>query len=172
MYNWRRYATLVVLYAVALILQYGVLNNLGWGVFCPLLLVFFPVFGGLLGGGVCGLAHGLLCGLLIDLVIGRFIGLNMLVWALVGWLCGYLSRGLFKENYFIAIVSVLLAYPAGCLLYAVLVGLISGHFFSMTQIGRIILGGIPTNCFIAPLIYLPVYRSLQYGWLKRQKKKS
>lgn len=165
MRNYRRNLTLVGLYAAAFFLQYGVLNNLGWGIFCPLLLMFFPVFGGLLGGGLCGVVHGAVAGFLIDLMIGRFLGLNMLVWAIVGGLCGLLTRGLFKENYLIAIVSVLLAHSVASMLYAVLAGLISGHFFSMTLIGRIILGGIPLNCFLAPLIYLPVYRSKQYGWL-------
>lgn len=170
MQNWRRYLTLVALYAAAFFLQYGVLNNLGWGVFCPLLLMFFPVFGGLLGGTRQGLIHGAISGLIIDLVIGRFLGLNLLVWACIGALAGRLTRGLFKENYLIAIVSVLLAHSAAALLYALLAGLISGHFFSMTLIGRIILGGIPANCFLAPLIYLPTYRSLQYGWLAPYKK--
>lgn len=170
MHNWRRYLTLAGLYAAAFFLQYGLLNNLGWGIFCPQLMMFFPVFAGLLRGSTAGLGHGLVCGLLMDLVIGRFIGLNMLVWAAIGWLTGRLSRGLFKENYLIAIVAVFLAYLLSCLMYAVLAGLISGHFFSMTLIGRIILGGVLVNCFISPIIYLPVYRSLQYGWLQPLKK--
>lgn len=171
MQNYRRNLTLAGLYATAFFLQYGVLNNLGWGIFCPLLLMFFPVFGGLLGGALCGMLHGAVAGFLIDLIIGRFLGLNLLVWAIVGWLCGRLTRGLFKENYLIAIVSVLLAHSVASMLYAVLAGLISGHFFSMTLIGRIILGGIPLNCFLAPLLYLPVYRSKQYGWLSVRKQK-
>lgn len=172
MLNWRRYLTLAGLYAAAFFLQYGVLNNLGWGIFCPQLLMFFPVFSGLLLGSLSGLRHGLLCGLLMDLVIGRFIGLNMLVWGLVGCLCGHFTRGLFKENYLIAIISVFFAYLLSCLLYAVLAGAISGHFFSMTLIGRIILGGTLVNCFITPIVYLPVYRSLQYGWLQPLQKRT
>lgn len=172
MHNWRRYLAMAVLYIAAFLLQYGVLNNLGWGIFCPQLLMFFPVFAGLLRGSLFGLAHGLFSGLLIDLVIGRFIGINMLVWGLIGWLVGLLSRGLFKENYLIAIVSVFLSYLLSCLMYTLLVGMISGHFFSMTLIGRIILGGVAVNCFIAPIIYLPIYRSLQYGFLQPLKKQA
>lgn len=166
MLNWRRHITLVVLYAAAFFLQYGVLNNLGWGVFCPQLLLFFPVFAGVLRGSPAGFAHGLVCGLLQDMLIGRFIGLNMLVWALVGGLCGAFTRGLFKENYLVAIVSVLGSWTAGCLMYALLAGMLSGDFFSMSRISQIILGGALVDCFLAPVIYVPVYRSLLYGWLK------
>lgn len=166
MLNWRRYVTLGVLYLLAFLLQYGVLNNLGWGIFCPQLLIFFPIFGGLLRGSACGLKHGLLCGLLMDLVIGRFIGLNALVWGATGYLLGRLTRNLFKENYLIAIIAVLVAYPVSCLLYALFIGIISGDFFSMSLISRIILGGTLVNCFLAPIIYLPTYKSLSYGWLK------
>ena len=49
MINWRRWLVLVVLYLAAFLLQYGVLNNLGWGVLCPRLLLFFPVYAGEIG---------------------------------------------------------------------------------------------------------------------------
>lgn len=171
MRNLRRRLVLAVLYLAAFLLQYGFLNNLGWGVFCPQLLLFFPVFAGLLRGRWHGLAHGLFAGLLMDLVIGRFLGLNMLVWGAAGFLTGRFTTSLFKENYLIAVISVLLSYTFGSLLYAVLAGLVSGSFFSMTLISRIILGGVLVNCFIAPIIYLPVYRSLAYGWLQPQPKR-
>ena len=172
MLNWRRNITLVVLYAAAFFLQYGVLNNLGWGVFCPQLLLFFPVFAGVLRGSYHGFCHGLVCGLLQDMLIGRFIGLNLLVWALVGVLCGMFTRGLFKENYLVAIVSVLGSWAVGCMVYALLAGMLSGDFFSMSRISQIILGGALANCFLAPIIYVPVYRSLLYGWLKPLSKQS
>lgn len=163
---WRRNVVLVLLYAAAFFLQYGVLNNLGWGVFRPQLLLFFPVFAGVLRGSRYGLLHGFISGLLQDVVIGRFIGLNMLVWALVGLLCGVFTRGLFKENYLVAILSVLGSWAAACLMYALLAGALSGDFFSMSRISQIILGGALVDCFLAPVIYVPVYRSLLYGWLK------
>ncbi len=171
MRNLRRRLVLAVLYLAAFLLQYGFLNNLGWGVFCPQLLLFFPVFAGLLQGRWHGLAHGLFAGLLMDLVIGRFLGLNALVWGAAGWLTGRFTTSLFKENYLIAVISVLLSYTFSSLLYAVLAGLVSGSFFSMTLISRIILGGVLVNCFIAPIIYLPVYRSLAYGWLQPMPKR-
>ena len=54
MINWRRWLVLVVLYLAAFLLQYGVLNNLGWGVLCPRLLLFFPVYAGVLRGALPG----------------------------------------------------------------------------------------------------------------------
>ena len=132
MLNWRRNLVLTVLYLIAFFLQYGVLSNLGWGVFCPQLLLFFPVYAGVLRGSLSGLVHGVLCGLL----------------------------------HLIALLSVFLVHAANSLLYALMIGLLSGSFFSMTFISKIILGGALVNCFLAPVIYVPVYRSLLYGVLR------
>lgn len=165
--NWTRIGTLVGLYILAFFLQYGVLNNLGWGVLAPQLLMFFPVFGGMLSGPISGAKHGAIVGLLQDLVIGRFIGLNIITWAIVGFLAGFATRGLFKENYFIAILGIFSACMASAVTYTLLVGLVSGEFFTMTKISQICLGGMVSNCLLAPIIYVPTYRSLSYGRLAK-----
>ncbi len=165
--NWQRLGTLAGLYILAFVLQYGVLNNLGWGVLAPQLLMFFPVFGGMLSGPVSGAKHGAIVGLLQDLVIGRFIGLNIITWAIVGFLAGHTTKGLFKENYFIGIVAIFCACIASAVTYTLLVGLVSGEFFSMTKISQIVLGGVVSNCILAPILYVPTYRSLSYGRLAK-----
>ena len=88
MRNRRRILTLVGLYIAAVIFQYGIINNLGWGIFCPQLLLFFPIYGGILEGSKTGMIMGGISGLLMDLIIGRFIGIGVITWLAVGWLAG------------------------------------------------------------------------------------
>lgn len=168
MINWKRYLLLVILFLCAIFLQYGFFNNLGWGVLCPQLLIFFPIFGGLLEGSKSGLICGVIIGLIQDLIIGRFIGLNILVWGVTGFILGIFSRRFFKENYLIPIVAVILCMVFTTIFYSVLVGLISGYWFSFARLGQIMLGGCLANGILAPIIYLPAYRSISYGWLRKK----
>jgi rod shape-determining protein MreD len=169
MLNQRRILTIVVLYIVAVIFQYGILNNLGWGIFCPQLLLFFPIYGGILDGSKTGMILGGISGLLMDLVIGRFIGIGIIVWLLIGWLAGKYGSPFYKENYILPLLSVAISIIIGNALYALLIGIIGGYWISFNQLIGIIIGGIIVNCVIAPIIYLPVYRSACSGYLKKRR---
>ena len=169
MLNQRRILTIVVLYIVAVIFQYGILNNLGWGIFCPQLLLFFPIYGGILDGSKTGMILGGISGLLMDLVIGRFIGIGIIVWLLIGWLAGKYGSPFYKENYILPLLAVAISIIIENALYALLIGIIGGYWISFNQLIGIIIGGIIVNCVIAPIIYLPVYRSACSGYLKKRR---
>ena len=169
MRNRKRTLTVIGLFILAVILQYGILNNLGWGIFCPQLLIFFPIFGGILEGPKSGMILGGISGLLMDLIIGRFIGISIIVWTLIGWLAGRHGNPFFKENYLLPVVSVVLSMIGGNLLYALLIGLIGGYWVSVTQLAGIIIGGIIINGVISPIVYLPVYRSACSGYLSKKR---
>lgn len=168
MRNRRRILTLVVLYIAAVIFQYGIINNLGWGIFCPQLLLFFPIYGGILEGSKTGMIMGGISGLLMDLIIGRFIGIGVITWLAVGWLAGRYGNPFFKENYLLPVLSVILCVTIGNCLYALLIGIIGGYWVSAGQLAGIIIGGIIVNGVISPIIYLPVYRSVCSGYLKKR----
>lgn len=169
MLNQRRILTIVVLYIVAVIFQYGILNNLGWGIFCPQLLLFFPIYGGILDGSKTGMILGGISGLLMDLVIGRFIGIGIIVWLLIGWLAGKYGSPFYKENYILPLLAVAISIIIENALYALLIGIIGNYWISFNQLIGIIIGGIIVNCVIAPIIYLPVYRSACSGYLKKRR---
>lgn len=169
MRNRRRILTLIGLYIAAAIFQYGIFNNLGWGIFCPQLLLFFPIYGGILEGSKTGMILGSISGLLMDLIIGRFIGIGILVWLAIGWLAGRYGSPFFKENYLLPIVSVTLSVVGGNLLYALLIGLVGGYWVTPGQLAGILIGGVIVNGVISPIIYLPVYRSACSGYLKKQR---
>lgn len=165
--NQRRIVALFVLYILAVILQYGILNNLGWGIFCPQLLLFFPIYGGILHGSKTGMILGGISGLLMDMIIGRFIGMQLLVWLVIGWLAGRYGNPFYKENYILPLLAVAVSVVLGDLLYALLIGIIGSYWVSLSQLASIIVGGVIVNCVIAPIIYLPVYRSSCSGYLRK-----
>ena len=167
MLNWKRHLIIIIAYALAVLLQYGFLNNLGWGVFCPQLLVFFPIFAGILEGGRSGVICGFISGLLMDLFASRFIGIWILVWMLVGFAAGRYGSRFFKENYLLPIFAVAVCNTLANLLYALLIGIIGDYWLSWGQLLAIIGGTALVNCILAAVLYLPLYRSVNYGWLKR-----
>ena len=169
MLNQKRILTIIALYLGAVILQYGILNNLGWGIFCPQLLLFFPIYGGILDGSKTGMILGGISGFLMDMIIGRFIGIGLLVWLAIGWLAGRYGSPFYKENYILPLVSVAVSVIAGNLLYALLIGLVGGYWVASGQLAGIIIGGLIVNCVISPIIYLPVYRSACSGYLKKRR---
>ncbi|MGI5824401.1 MAG: rod shape-determining protein MreD [Bacillota bacterium] len=169
MLNQRRILTIIVLYIAAVIFQYGILNNLGWGIFCPQLLLFFPIYGGILDGSKTGMILGGISGFLMDLIIGRFIGIGLLVWLIIGWLAGKYGSPFYKENYILPLVAVAVCITAGNLLYALLIGIVGSYWIGLSQLEGIIIGGLIINCVIAPIIYLPVYRSACSGYLRKRR---
>ena len=75
----------------------------------PDFLLLLVVFNAMFRGSVHGGAAGFLIGLAEDLFFGRFIGLNALSKCAVGFLCGSLSKSIFKENMWVPVINVLIA---------------------------------------------------------------
>ena len=71
--------------------------------FVLILVVFFAIFRGSVQGGLMGVALGLL----EDLMTGRFIGINAICKGLLGYLVGVSERNLYKNNFFVDVVSPL-----------------------------------------------------------------
>ena len=167
MLNWKRNLITAVLYVIAVILQYGFMNNMGWGVLCPQLLVFFPIFAGILEGWRSGLFCGFISGLIMDMVGGYYMGLWIIVWMVVGFLAGRYGNRFFKENYLLPIISVAVCCTLANLFYAFLIGVVGDYWVTSGKLFAIIGGSVLVNCLLAALFYLPVYRSTTYGHLKR-----
>ncbi len=70
--------------------------------FLLILVVFFALFRGQIQGGLLGMVFGLM----EDLMTGRFIGLNAICKGLTGFIVGLMSERLYKNNFFIPVVTV------------------------------------------------------------------
>lgn len=142
---------------LCIILQNTVFNV--WSVaggkpdFILIFVVFFAIFRGTVQGGLLGLGLGLL----EDLMIGRFIGINALCKGIIGYAVGAAEKRLYKDNFLVPIVSLVVASLVNSALYFLLSNLIG----SSIPAERMMLIAIPDSiynmCF-APIIYAVFYQ--------------
>lgn len=120
--------------------------------FVLILVVFFAIFRGSLQGGLMGAALGMM----EDLMTGRFIGINALCKGLLGYIAGVSERNLYKNNFFVPIVTVLVATFLNALLYY----LFSVFVGSNVGLEKLMLSSIPDavyNMCFSPVFYAVFY---------------
>jgi len=151
-----KYALLFFAAFVGIILQDTVLNVIsiaeGKPDFVLILVVFFALFHGSVQGGLLGVVFGLM----EDLMTGRFIGLNAICKGLTGFIIGAMSERLYKNNFFIPVVTVLIA----TFLYSI-VYLLCGFMIGLNlEAARMLMVTIPDavyNVVFSPLFYAIFY---------------
>lgn len=122
--------------------------------FVLILVVFFAIFRGSLQGGLMGAALGMM----EDLMTGRFIGINALCKGLLGYIAGVSERNLYKNNFFVPIVTVLIATFLNTLLYY----LFSVFVGSNVGLEKLMLSSIPDAVY--NMCFSPVFYAIFYNF--------
>ena len=129
-----------------LIPLFGVVANIG---------IVFVVSLGIFSGQKIGIAVGIVYGLFMDILFGKALGIYTLLFFLIGFFCGKISKGFSKDNK----SSVIMIVAITTLIYEVLCYfmfmLIYGYDLAwFSTIYTIILECI-YNIFIATLLFRP-----------------
>ena len=99
-----RTVTMYFIFIANFILQSTVLRNLAILDVKPNTALVLVVCFSFLRSDLEGCFMGLFAGFLQDVFYARFIGYNMLMYAMIGFLCGKPFKDYFRENYLFAIV--------------------------------------------------------------------
>lgn len=163
-----RYVFLTFVFAISYILESTIFIKFPVAGVKPNLILIFVVFYALLKGPREGALAGLIGGFLQDVLLGNFIGLNLLPMVLTGVLVGFLEKKVYKENFFIPIVSVLAATMIQqSLVY--LLGLsikgFPGNYLAVTI--DILLPMAIYNSCLAPFLYGRFFKSAHKGLLRQ-----
>lgn len=152
-----KYALLFFSAFVGIVLQDTVFNAIsiaeGKPDFVLILVVFFALFHGQIKGGLLGMAFGLM----EDLMTGRFIGLNTICKGLTGFLVGAMSERLYKNNFFMPIVTIFVSTFLCSIIYLVCSLMIGLNI----EAGRLMMVSIPDavyNIVFSPFIYAIFYQ--------------
>ena len=94
----RRYITIFVLLIINFLLQTTVFRYIEVAHMVPNLILVVTVAAGLLYGRKCGIFAGVISGLLTDALYGSVIGIGILIYSVVGYLCGAASKLYFEED--------------------------------------------------------------------------
>jgi len=166
--NQKRYMTIVILLLVAVVLQYSFLQRIHlYGAGLELLL-FFPVFGGLLEGPLMGCFLGFAAGLLQDIFIGKYIGLTIISFMAAGTLVGWASIRVYKENYLVPIAAMALGLIISQLIYYFFMMMLGASIVAFPAFLKYLGASILLNGLVAPFFYVLTYKSFTEGWLKKK----
>ena len=102
----RRYITIFVLLIINFLLQTTVFRYIEIAHMVPNLILVVTVAAGLLYGRKCGIFAGVISGLLTDALYGSVIGIGILIYSVVGYLCGAASKLYFEEDLTVPIVWI------------------------------------------------------------------
>lgn len=93
----------------------------------PNLLLVLVVAFSFLRGDLEGATLGFFTGLLVDMFFGYFLGLNAFSYMLVGFMVGYVSVELYKDNIFICFLLVLVFNLVFGIIYFILTAFFLGY---------------------------------------------
>lgn len=128
------------------------------------LVIFLALFTGPFKGGI----SGFIAGLLEDIVRGEFIGLNAFIKMCIGALVGLIERRVYKENFLVPTLTVLVGTLLGGVLFLLL-----SHSFGLeiplaSGVRFIVLPMCLYNSIVGVFIYKPLYKLHEYlkgrGW--------
>lgn len=151
-----KYALLFFTAFIGIVLQDTVFNIISVAEGKPdivlILVVFFALFNGHVKGGFLGVVFGLM----EDLMTGRFIGLNAICKGLTGFIIGLLSERLYKNNFFIPVVTVFVATFLQSILY-LLCGFVIGLNLEGVRLMMVSISDAVYNIVFSPFFYAAFY---------------
>lgn len=113
----KKYTITFVLIILGFLLQTTVIQSIKIADISPNLVLVLVVFIAYINGVYTGMISGILFGLLMDFQYGSLIGIYMLIFLLIGYFCGQLSRVFYKGDYIVPLSMVC----ASDLLYSLIV---------------------------------------------------
>ena len=151
-----KYALLVFSAFLGIVLQDTVFNVIsiaeGKPDFVLILVVFYALFHGHIHGGLLGVAFGLM----EDLMTGRFIGLNAICKGLTGFIIGMVSERLYKNNFFIPVVTVFASTFLHSMIYVVCSAVI-GLNLEGVRLMMVSISDAVYNIVFSPFFYAVFY---------------
>ncbi|KNZ69565.1 rod shape-determining protein MreD [Thermincola ferriacetica] len=163
-----RYAFLTFLFIISYIIESTVFSFFPVAGVKPDLILIFVVFYALLKGPQEGVLAGLIGGLTEDIFFGHFIGLNAFPMLVTGFLFGLLEKKVYKENFFIPILTVIAATWLNQSLVFLLGLSIEGfpaNYVAVFQ--NVIFPTLIYNSCLSPFIYGKFYKSTQKRFFRQ-----
>ena len=120
--------------------------------FVLILTVFYAIFNGYKKGAAMGMSLGLL----EDFMVGRFIGVNIICKGFIGVIFGSLQRSLYKDNFLVPLLCMLMASLLNSFVYFFVSAAIGGSFYFGDMLRSAVPDALYSMCF-APFFYVIVY---------------
>ena len=160
-----RYVLIAGMFLLSLILPGTLFHFWSWSGIKPdllmLLTIYIAMHHRLLGSAIWGLGAGLF----EDFYLGRNVGMYTLTLVVVAILSNWLAERWYRENFLLTTFMVFLVTAVGQILVSFL-SLGAGLHWSVTDIGRLVIGVSLYNAILVPLTYPWIHQSFVRGWLR------
>ncbi len=140
----------IVVFA-ALVLQVCLLARFSYDGARPDVLVLVVIAAGFLAGPERGAQVGFAAGLAFDVVLTTPLGLSALIYTVIGFAVGTMSRSVVRSAWWIGPAVVAGASAAAMLVYAVVAQVLGQAGFDGPSIGAVVLVVTAVNLVLAPL---------------------
>ncbi len=102
----KRYISIFVINILFFVLQTTIFQHLQIANVVPNLLLVSVTLAGVMYGSNMGMYSGVISGVLLDLLYANVIGLNILLFAIIGFLTGLAHKIYFEEDYYLPSVAI------------------------------------------------------------------
>lgn len=160
-----RYVLIAGMFLLSLIFPGTLFHFWSWSGIKPDLLMLLTIYIAMHHRLPGSLIWGLSAGLLEDFYLGRYIGMYTLTLAVVAVFSNWLSERWYRENFLLTTFMVFLVTAVGQILVSFL-SLGVGLHWSLTDIGRLVIGVSLYNALLVPLTYPWIHKSFIRGWLR------
>jgi len=135
----KQFATWSAFVAILYVLQTSLLPLISFHGISVNFMLLLTVSYAFLRGVRQGVLMGFLTGLMEDLASGTFLGMNTLSQMVIALACGRMSNGVFKEQFFLPVLSSLVAAVANYFILATLMLLLGYRFNLLAQMQHMLL---------------------------------
>ncbi len=160
-----RYVLIAAMFLLSLILPGTLFHFWSWSGVKPdllmLLTIYIAMHHRLLGSAIWGFGAGLF----EDFYLGRNVGMYTLTLVVVAILSNWLAERWYRENFLLTTFVVFLVTAVGQILVSFL-SLGAGLHWTVTDIGRLVIGVSLYNAILVPLTYPWIHQSFVRGWLR------
>ena len=152
------------------ILQVTLFNYIRIGGIAPNLLIILPIFFGLLKGKKEGIFVGICSGFIYDMFVSGILGFSMLIYTVIGYICGMFFNQYEESNYIIPLLLTTVGTFSYGFLSFVVQFLLHNRIIADFFIMRIIMPEVIYTVIVALIIYKPI--RLLNGILDKKKSKA
>ena len=153
------------MFLLSLILPGTLFHFWSWSGIKPDLIMLLTIYIAMHHRRSSSLIWGLGAGLVQDLYLGSYIGMYTFTLTVVALLSNWLAERWYRENFLLTTFMVFLVSAVGQIMVTFL-SLGAGFYWSLTDIGRLIIGVALYNAILVPLTYPWIHQSFVRGWLR------
>ena len=167
-----KYLIYIILMIFSFIIQTTFIQHIAIGGVTPSIMLLLVVCIAFMQGESDGLFMGIIGGLLHDCFYSQYIGSNLFLYAIIGYIVGIICRGLYKDNFFVPIITSVVATICYEFLFFVLNILLKGatnlpYFIVSKIIPAMIYNGVFS--LLIYILYRIIYRHFAYRSIYRNK---